>query len=139
MEREKEWDHRYDDILELPHPVSSRHAAMSMTDRGAQFSPFAALTGFGAAIDETGRLTDVRIEISEEERERLNRKLMYLHQMQPICPKITITYFLPDEKKDGGAYIRATGRLWKIDKLSQQILLENGRRIPMEDLLEIEF
>ena len=66
MEREKEWDHRYDDILELPHPVSSRHAPMSMTDRGAQFSPFAALTGFGAAIDETGRLTDTRIELSED-------------------------------------------------------------------------
>lgn len=139
MEREKEWDHRYDDILELPHPVSSRHAPMSMTDRGAQFSPFAALTGFGAAIDETGRLTDVRIEISEEERERLNRKLVYLHQLQPSCPEITATYFRPDEKKEGGAYICVTGKLQKIDRLSQRILLDDGRQIPMEDLVEIDF
>ena len=138
MEREKEWDQRYDDILELPHPVSSRHAPMSMTDRGAQFSPFAALTGFGAAIDETGRLTDTRIELSEEERERLNRKLMYLHQ-QSGCPEITVDYFLPDAKKEGGAYIRATGKLWKIDRLSQHIVLDDGRKIPMEDLVEIDF
>ena len=138
MEREKEWNHRYDDILELPHPVSSRHAPMSMTDRGAQFSPFAALTGFGAAIDETGRLTDTRIELSEEERDRLNRKLMYLHQ-QSGCPEITVDYFLPDTKKEGGAYIRATGKLWKIDRLSQQIVLDDGRQIPMEDLVEIDF
>ena len=138
MERTKEWDHRYDDILELPHPVSSRHAPMSLTDRGAQFSPFAALTGFGAAIDETGRLTDVRIEISEEEKERLNRKLLYLHQ-QFICPEITVAYFLPDEKKEGGAYIRVTGKLQKIDRLTQHIVLDDGRQIPMENLVEIDF
>ena len=139
MDKTKEWDPRYDDILELPHPVSSRHAPMSLTDRGAQFSPFAALTGFGAAIDETGRLTDVRIEISEEERERLNRKLVYLHQLQPSCPEITATYFRPDEKKEGGAYICVTGKLQKIDRLSQRILLDDGRQIPMEDLVEIDF
>ena len=138
MDKTKEWDHRYDDILELPHPVSSRHAPMSMTDRGAQFSPFAALTGFGAAIDETGRLTDTRIELSEEERERLNRKLMYLHQ-QSGCPEITVDYFQPDEKKEGGAYICVTGKLQKIDRLSQRILLDDGRQIPMEDLVEIDF
>lgn len=139
MERTKEWDHRYDDILELPHPVSSRHAPMSLTDRAAQFSPFAALTGFGAAIDETGRLTDVRIEISEEERERLNRKLLYLHQLRNSCPEITATYFLPDEKKEGGAYIRVTGKLQKVDRLSQRIFLSDGRQIPMEELVKIDF
>ena len=139
MERTKEWDHRYDDILELPHPVSSRHAPMSLTDRASQFSPFAALTGFGAAIDETGRLTDVRIEISEEERERLNRKLLNLNQLQNSCPEITVTYFLPDEKKEGGAYIRITGKLQKIDRLTQRIVLDDGRQIPMEDLVEIDF
>jgi len=139
MERTKEWDHRYDDILELPHPVSSRHAPLSVKDRAAQFSPFAALTGFGAAINETGRLTDVRIEISEEERERLNRKLLYLYQLQDSCKEITATYFQPDEKKEGGAYIRVIGKLQKIDRLAQRIVLDDDRQIPMEDLVEIDF
>lgn len=138
MDKTKEWDHRYDDILELPHPVSSRHAPMSLTDRGAQFSPFAALTGFDAAIDETGRLTEIRIEISEEERERLNRKLQELQQ-QDLDPEVTVTFFLPDERKEGGAYIRVTGKLGRIDRLSQQIILDDGRQIPMEDLVEIDF
>ena len=138
MDKTKEWDHGYDDILELPHPVSSRHAPMSLTDRGAQFSPFAALTGFDAAIDETGRLTEIRIEISEEERERLNRKLQELQQ-QDLDPEVTVTFFLPDERKEGGAYIRVTGKLGRIDRLSQQIILDDGRQIPMEDLVEIDF
>ena len=94
----------YDDIIDLPRP-KSRHEPMPMSDRAAQFSPFATLTGYGDAIDETARLTDVRIELSEEERAELDYKQQYLSTLD--APTVSVTYFVPDERKSGGAYVTA--------------------------------
>lgn len=93
---------RYDDIIHLPHHISKTRPQMSMMDRAAQFSPFAALTGYDAAIKETGRLTDEKIELGEETKAVLDRKQSYLSDMISVQPEITVTYFLPDERKSGG-------------------------------------
>lgn len=126
---------KYDDIINLPHPTSSRHPRMSMADRAAQFSPFAALVGHGAAIEETARLTDQKVELTEEEKTLLDEKLRLLLE---TGGEGTFTWFLPDERKDGGAYITATGKVKKIDPLEGRVILKDWTAIPIEDILEIE-
>ena len=106
---------QYDDIINLPHHVSKTRPQMSMVDRAAQFSPFAALTGYDAAIKETGRLTDEKVNLSEEEKEALDRKQQILMEWLGDHPALTITFFVPDEKKSGGAYMTKSGNLKKID------------------------
>ncbi len=128
-------DHRYDDIIGHPYPFPTRHAPISMVDRGAQFSPFAALTGFEAAIQETGRLTDTRTDLTESEGELLDRKLQ---QLRNGGLKASFTYFLPDTKKSGGAYVSISGRIRKIDRLAGWIILEDGSRIPIEDIVQVD-
>lgn len=128
---------RYDDIIHLPHHVSDKHPRMAAIDRAAQFSPFAALTGFGAAIAETGRLTDERIELDEYEKELLNDKLLRIaNRLQNHAP-IAVTYFQPDEKKSGGAYITVTGKPKKIDPYRHMLVMESGERILFDDIVEI--
>lgn len=102
---------QYDDIINLPHHVSKTRPQMSMVDRAAQFSPFAALTGYDAAIKETGRLTDEKVNLSEEEKEALDRKQQILMEWLGDHPALTITFFVPDEKKSGGAYMTKSGNL----------------------------
>ena len=104
---------KYSDILHLPHPVSEKHPRMPMQDRAAQFSPFAALTGYEEAIYETGRLTEEKTELGEEEKAILDRKQRLLLEKLDEFPALTVTYFVPDEKKSGGAYIRKAGNLKK--------------------------
>ena len=128
----------YDDIIHLPHHVSKTHPQMSMEDRAAQFSPFAALTGYDAAITETARLTDQRVELDEYERQALNEKLQFISEHLKDHPKVSITYFLPDAWKDGGEYVTATGKVKKIDDYEQKIVLMDGTRILMEDMIGIE-
>lgn len=125
----------YDDIINLPHPNSAKHPRMSMTDRAAQFSPFAALTGHGAAIEETARLTDRRIELTEEEKTVLDEKLRLLLE---TGGEGMITYFLPDERKDGGAYVTKLGTIKKIDPPEGRVILTDHTPIHIEDILEIE-
>ena len=108
---------------------------MSMIDRAAQFSPFAALTGHGAAIEETARLTDRRIELTEEEKTVLDEKLRLLLE---TGGEGMITYFLPDERKDGGAYVTKLGTIKKIDPLEGRVILTDRTAIPIKDILEIE-
>ena len=95
----------YDDIINLPHPTSTKHPRMPMSDRAAIFSPFAALTGHAAAIQETARLTDQRIELDEDTKAELDRKQKILMDYIADQPEVTITWFCPDEKKSGGAYV----------------------------------
>ena len=95
----------YEDILHLPHPTSKKHPRMSMEERAAQFSPFAALTGFGGVIQETGRLTDRRVELGESDRAELERTLNFLDSQEEEHPLVQVTYFLPDERKEGGSYV----------------------------------
>ncbi len=130
-------EHRYDAIISLPHHVSSTRPHMSAHDRAAQFSPFAALTGYGAAIKETARLTDSRIELSEDMRTLLDMKLQLISDAAGE-PEITITYFLPDKTKSGGEYITAVGRVKRIDEYSRSIILHDGSEIPIEAILELE-
>ena len=127
----------YDDILHLPHPTSKRHPRMPIADRAAQFSPFAALTGHKAAIEETARVTDRRIELDEDAKEQLDRTLQLLLERIDEQPEITVTWFSPDKKKAGGQYHTATGKLKSIDTQESRLILTDGTQIPLEDLLEI--
>ena len=137
----------YDDIIHLPHPISKKHRQMPIADRAAQFMPFAALTGYEAALAETARLTSPRIEQDDTQRELLNRQLSFLQTLaaETACMtrpaaaydsepphaaqadaqlQITVTYFCPDTKKEGGAYLTASGQFLKVDTIAQQLYLE---------------
>ena len=129
----------YDDIIGLPHPVSKRHRPMSLADRAAQFAPFAALTGYGDAVLETARVTDRKLELTEDELRVLDEALKELRPLLPQRPSVTFVYFKPDARKDGGAYLTRTGIVKKIDDYGRRILLEDGSIIPMDDLAEIGF
>ncbi|MCD7755784.1 MAG: YolD-like family protein [Firmicutes bacterium] len=122
----------YDDILHLPHHVSKTRPQMSMRDRAAQFSPFAALTGFDAAIDETARLTDDPIALEEEAMAALDRKQQYLLDKIHEQPEVTVTYFVPDARKAGGAYVTVTGRVRRIDTHNRILTMTDGKAIPMD-------
>ncbi|MBQ7944267.1 MAG: hypothetical protein IJ326_09430 [Lachnospiraceae bacterium] len=119
-------EHRYDDIINLPHHVSSKHPHMPALDRAAQFSPFAALTGHDAAIKETARLTDEQVELDEERKEELDRQLQEIRAHLSEHPEVTITFFVPDERKDGGSYVTVTGRVKKLDEYEGRIILEDN-------------
>lgn len=128
----------YSDIINHPHYVSKTRPQMSELERAAQFSPFAALTGYDAAIKETGRLTDERIELGEETKALLDMKQQYLFDMISDQPEIAVTYFVPDGKKSGGEYITVTGNLKRIDEYERQMLFTNGKKIPMDEVVDIE-
>ena len=131
-------DRNYDDMINMPCPTSSRHPRMPREDRAAQFAPFAALTGYDAAIDETGRLTDQKIDISEDMREKLDLKQNFLADIIDEQPEISVTYFVPDKKKSGGAYVTVNGRLKQIDEYEQLIILTDGKKIPIQEVYSIE-
>lgn len=130
--------HRYDDIIHLPHPVSASHPPMPMIDRAAQFSPFAALTGYDAAIKETARLTSQRIDLDEDSKAALDIKLQLLLEKIGEHPEVTITYFLPDKKKAGGTYVTVTGNVKRMDAYARSMVMADGNRIPLDDILELE-
>ncbi len=130
--------HCYDDIINLPRHISSVRPPMPVADRAAQFMPFAALTGFGDAIEETGRLTDKRTELEEDAIEGLEEKLRYLREHMKEHPEISVTYFQPDARKAGGAYVTATGRIKRIDLYEQAFVMEDGTWIPVKSVVGIE-
>lgn len=128
----------YEDIIHLPHHVSATRPQMSMSDRAAQFSPFAALTGYDEAIKETGRLTDDRIELDENTRAALDMKQAILAENINTHPEISITYFLPDAKKAGGEYVTVTGSLKRIDEYERLMIFMDGRKVPMDEITNME-
>lgn len=128
----------YSDIIHLPHYVSKKRPQMSMSDRAAQFSPFAALTGYDAAVKETARLTDRKIELDEEQLQKLDRKFQIIIDAAAEHPEVTFTYFVHDEKKDGGKYVVLTDTIRKIDEVNRQIITHTGVIISMTDVLEID-
>lgn len=130
--------HRYDDIIGLPHYVSPGRTPMPRADRAAQFSPFAALTGFGGAIAETARLTEEKIELDEYAKGMLDRRLQLLREHISRRPEAAFTYFVPDERKSGGAYVTAAGPVKKLDDLSQTVHLADGTVIPMDDICAVD-
>ena len=129
---------QYKDIIDLPHHVSKTRPQMPMSDRAAQFAPFAALTGYDSAIKETGRLTDERIELDVEALSALDMKYQLLMEALDEAPEVTITYFQPDERKAGGKYVSAVGTVKKIDDFERRITMQDGVKIPMDDVLSIE-
>jgi len=129
---------KYDEIMGLPHHVSKTRPQMPMSDRAAQFAPFAALTGYDSAIKETGRLTDERIELDEGALTALNMRYQLLMDALDEAPEVTITYFQPDERKAGGKYVSAVGTVKKIDDFERRITMRDGTRIPMDDVLSID-
>lgn len=127
--------HKYDDIIDLPHPTSPRHPRMSIQDRAAQFSPFSALVGYEDAIAESGRLTQSMRESDRDEKELLDRKLRYLRDHPGT--KIAVTYFLPDERKSGGTYLHAETVVLRVDS-GEQCLITEDLTVPMRYIRDIQ-
>ncbi len=126
--------HKYDDIILLPHPVSARRSGMTRQDRAAQFSPFAALTGYETVIAESGRLTDAKTELTDSSAEEIDRSLGLLMENDTV----TVTYFVPDKNKSGGQYLTVTGSFKRVDTYEQTLLFTDGRSIPLEAIREIQ-
>ena len=120
---ENQDNHSYDDIINLPNPTSTKHPRMPLSDRAAQFSPFAALTGHEAAIKETARQTDEKLMLSDEVIAELNEKLKLIAETIGAQQRIRITYFVPDNKKAGGAYISCSGCVKKIDEYEHTVVM----------------
>lgn len=130
--------HKYDDIIGLPHHTSAHRAGMPMIDRAAQFSPFAALTGYEDVIEETGRLTESSTELTEGSKQALNEKFRILAEHCRVTPQVTVTYFEPDRLKTGGSYVTVTARVKRVDEYDQVLRLIDGREIPMEAISRIK-
>ena len=130
--------HRYDDIIHLSRPVSKKRSPMSNFDRAAQFSPFAALTGYDAVIAETGRLTDTRIELDEGGKALLDEKIQTIREHLAQQPKVKLTVFCPDSRKSGGAYETITGNVKKIDPVARILVLTGGEVIQVDRIYGIE-
>ncbi len=128
----------YDDIINLPHHVSATRPRMTAMNRAAQFSPFAALTGYDAAIKETARLTDKRLELDEYSKDALSHRLQTVADRIKERPEIAIAYFLPDAKKNGGAYLAAVGSVKKIDDYERVVVMTDGTAIPIDEIISIE-
>lgn len=129
---------RYEDMLNLPHHVSSVHPQMSISDRAAQFAPFAALTGYAAAIQEEARLTDELADLDEDSLTILNQRLELLEEHLAEHPQITVTFFVPDEQKDGGAYRSVSGAVRKIDVYDRTLLMMDGTRLPLRYVMQMD-
>ena len=127
----------YDDIIGLPHHVSDNHKKMPMSQRAAQFAPFAALSGYEDAIEEAARHTEARPVLSEDIKEIIEYKLRIISEYSEDEASADITYFVPDEKKDGGRYESASGKVKKIDKEGGCVIMENKVKIPIQDIIDI--
>ena len=137
MRSESRSDGRYDDIIGLPHHTSPRHPRLPMSNRAAQFAPFAALTGFDGVISETGRLTDRFIPLDEDQKEAIDQRLDILKDRIKERPNASFTYFVPDDKKEGGSYRSASGSVKKIDDIERRITMTDGTRIDIDLLYSV--
>lgn len=127
----------YDDIINMPHHQSSKRPHMSSHQRAAQFAPFAALTGFDAAIDETARLTDQKLELSDEQADHLNAQIQRIIENIADKPQVEITYFVPDNHKSGGEYVTVTGRVRRVDDHNREIVFVDGMTVAIDDVYVI--
>ena len=128
---------KYDNMIYMQNPTPTCKPRMSLHDRAAQFSPFAALTGYEDAVEETARLTDTRLELSEDMKTILNEKMQMILDNAENGPIVTITYFVPDKKKSGGAYVDVTGIVKEIDEYERCIVMTDKKKIPIEQIREI--
>lgn len=129
--------HDYSDIINLPRPEPGYHQRMPIADRAAQFSPFAALSGFFDVIEESGRVTDEKIFLDEREKDRINRKLKVLYDAAAAHPEVKITYYEPDAKKNGGSYPETEAKVIKFDLPGKRIFLDNGLKIRFNQIVDI--
>lgn len=127
----------YADIINLPHHVSKVHSQMSMAQRAAQFSPFAALVGYEDVIDETARQTDSKRELDEMEKAELDRKLCVIESHLAEKPVVEIEYYVPDKTKAGGEYVFKSGSVVKIQPVQKKLVLSDGTEIRIEDIVDI--
>lgn len=127
----------YEDIINLPHHRSKTRPHMSLSERAAQFSPFAALTGYEDELKEAARLTNTRPQLSEDVKEALAERLNCLYQNQGSHPGAVLTYFVPDERKDGGAYVTETVTVRRIDTVRRILATDDQREIPLDDIVEV--
>ncbi len=130
--------HDYEDIIDMPHHESEVHQHMSLYERAAQFSPFAALTGHEDVIEETGRLTVSKVDIDESVKEKLDAELARIIDKIDECPYISVTYYKPDERKSGGAYITYEGNIQKIDEYARTIVMDNEVNISFDDIVGLK-
>jgi len=128
---------RYDSVKRLPHHQSATRPHMSLYDRAAQFSPFAALTGYDDAVKEAARLTDTKAELDEYEKAAINERLNKIQDTLDEQPEASITYFLPDKKKSGGVYVTVTGCVKKVDEYEHIVVMRDGTNVPIDDIAEI--
>lgn len=135
--KEQDKERTYEDIINLPHHVSAVHPPMPLSDRAAQFAPFAALTGYGEVIKETARQTDRKPELTEDEKQALDYKLQMAVSLPGEKPMVTVTYFVPDRKKAGGSYHRVWGKIRKTDTDSRKLIMENGEQIELDLVVDI--
>lgn len=129
---------KYDDIINLPHHQSDRHPHMSLHDRAAQFSPFAALTGHKGVIEEAQRQTESFRQLDESQMAFLDGKLQILQENRSSKPEVRIWHFVPDTKKKGGAYLETAGRFQKVDGRMRQVIMEDGTAISIEEIRDIQ-
>ena len=128
----------YEDIVNLPPHISKKHPQPSMLDRAARFAPFAAITGYEEMVLEEARVTEERIDLDEGALALLNEKLNMIQEFLDEEPEVTITYFEPDKKKSGGAYITITGTVKRIDEHEHLVILTDGKKIRIEDIYALE-
>ena len=128
----------YDDIIHLPHHISATRPHMPVRDRAAQFMPFRALTGYEDAVQEAARLTDEKPVLSDDEKALLNSRLQPLADGSMTGKEVTLTWFRPDERKPGGAYVTDSGTVKRIDRCERLVILTDGRQILIDDILEIQ-
>ncbi len=128
----------YENIINLPHPTSKKRMRMDSLNRAAQFAPFAALTGHSAALVETARVVDKKIELNEDEIAEINLKLNILKENIQKSPEVTLTYFIPDKFKNGGSYIKEKTKIYKINQSLKEIIIKNKHKISFENIFNIE-
>ena len=129
---------KYDDIINLPHYEPKYHPRMSKYKRSAQFAPFAALVGYDEQVKECSRLTHKRLEIDDELKEKINNKLNKINELIKNSPEVEITYFIPDEKKDGGKYITEIGNVKRIDYINRFIKFTDNKKIILDDVIDVK-
>lgn len=127
----------YSDIFDRPHHVSTKRAPMSRANRAAQFSPFAALTGYDSLVAESARVTEQRVELSDDEYEVLNRRLNFLQEHIARLPLVHILYYEPDKKKDGGSYVEFSGSIKRFKKIEGLLLTDTDIEIPFSNIIEL--
>ena len=128
----------YEDIVDLPHHVSRKHPQPTMADRAARFAPFAAITGYEEMVLEEARVTDERIEMDESSKAALNEKLNMILEFIDEQPEVSITYFEPDKRKAGGAYITVTGTVKRIDEYEHLVIMTDGKKINIDDIYNLQ-